>query len=146
MSAKKLILVIGATGAQGFAVINALLASSPDGTPSPYAIRALTRDPSSTRAKDLTSKGVECVKGKMFLAKCESASLTVDEGSFDDLPSVEIAFQGVYGAWVNTDGFTVGEQKEIYAGLKIFEIAKSTSSVRHYVWSNLDYSTKVCDR
>ncbi len=44
---------------------------------------------------------------------------------------------------MNTDGFTVGEQKEIYAGLKIFEIAKRTPSVRHYVWSNLDYASKV---
>ncbi len=65
-------------------------------------------------------------------------------GAFDDLSSVAEAFRGVYGAWVNTDGFTVGEQKELYAGFKIFEIAKRTPSVRHYVWSNLDYATKVC--
>lgn len=49
----------------------------------------------------------------------------------------------MYGAWVNTDGFTVGEQKEIYAGMRIFEIAKQTPSVRHYIWSNLDYVLKV---
>lgn len=60
-------------------------------------------------------------------------------GAFDDFPSVAKAFEGVYGAFVNTDGFTVGEQKEIYAGMKIFEIAKMEKSVRHYVWSNLDY-------
>lgn len=64
-------------------------------------------------------------------------------GTFDNLQTVAAAFEGVYGAWVNTDGFTVGEQKEIYAGLKIFEIAKRTSSMRHYVWSNLDYGSKV---
>ncbi|KAL4264199.1 NmrA-like oxidoreductase [Pleurotus pulmonarius] len=121
----KLILVIGATGAQGIAVIDAVLSAASDGSPSPYSVRALTRDPSSRRAQELAAKGVECV-----------------QGAFDNLQSVAAAFEGVYGAWVNTDGFTVGEQKEIYAGLKIFEIAKRTPSVRHYVWSNLDYASK----
>ena len=59
----KLILVIGATGAQGIAVIDALLAPSADGSPSPYTIRALTRDPQSRRAKDLAAKGIEIFKG-----------------------------------------------------------------------------------
>lgn len=64
-------------------------------------------------------------------------------GAFDDFSSVQAAFEGVYGAFVNTDGFTVGEQKEIYAGIRIFEIAKMTKGVQHYVWSNLDYALKV---
>lgn len=59
----KLILVLGATGAQGLAVVDALLAPAPDGSPSPYTIRALTRDPASKRALDLKSKGVELVLG-----------------------------------------------------------------------------------
>lgn len=49
----------------------------------------------------------------------------------------------MYGAWVNTDGFTVGEQKEVWAGIKIFELAKHNGAVRHYVWSSLDYSLQV---
>ncbi len=61
---RKLILVVGATGAQGSAVIDSLLAPRPDGTPSPYSVRALTRDPQSRRAKQLTSKGVQCVQGQ----------------------------------------------------------------------------------
>ena len=61
---KKLILVIGATGAQGIAVIDALLAPAEDGSPSPYAVRALTRDPESRRARALAEKGVVCVKGQ----------------------------------------------------------------------------------
>lgn len=65
--AKKLILVIGATGAQGIAVVDALLRPSDDGTSSPYAVRALTRDPSSNRAKRLIEKGVECVKGSFHI-------------------------------------------------------------------------------
>lgn len=64
MSGSKLILVIGATGAQGMAVIDALIAPASDGSPSPYRVRALTRDPSSTRAQKLAAKGVECIQGK----------------------------------------------------------------------------------
>ncbi|OBZ66191.1 NmrA-like family domain-containing protein 1 [Grifola frondosa] len=107
-TSKKLILVIGATGAQGIVVIDKLLEPSTDGSPSPYAIRALTRDPKGRR-------------------------------STDDFPSVYAALQGVYGAWVNTDGFTIGEAKEVFTGIRIFELAKQAKTVRHYVWSNLDY-------
>lgn len=124
-SNKKLILVIGATGAQGLAVIDALLAPTEDGAPSPYAVRALTRNDKGERAQSLAAKGVE-----LF------------QGSFEDLEAVKKALQGTYGAWVNTDGFTVGEKAEIYLGMRIFEIAKQLGTVRHYVWSNLDYSTK----
>lgn len=60
---KRLILVIGGTGAQGIAVIDKLLAPSENGSPSPYSIRVLTRDPESRRAKELAAKGVELVKG-----------------------------------------------------------------------------------
>lgn len=63
---KKLILVIGVTGAQGIAVIKRLLAPATDGSPSLYAVRALTRDPSSARAKVLTAKGVECIQGRSW--------------------------------------------------------------------------------
>ena len=44
---------------------------------------------------------------------------------------------------MNTDGFTVGEKEETYLGLRIFELAKQTGTVRHYVWSSLDYMHKA---
>lgn len=44
---------------------------------------------------------------------------------------------------MNTDGFTIGEQREIHAGMRIFELAKQTPSMRHYIWSNIDYFLKV---
>ncbi|KZS88424.1 NAD(P)-binding protein [Sistotremastrum niveocremeum HHB9708] len=126
-STKKLILVIGATGAQGRAVIDALLSPAADGTTSPYAVRALTRNLESASAKELEAiPGVETFKG-----------------SFTDFDAVFKALEGCYGAYVNTDGFTEGEQTEIYAGLRIFELAKQRGTLKHYVWSNLDYSHKV---
>ena len=143
-STKKLILVIGATGAQGRAVIDGLLAPAADGSPSPYAVRALTRDPHGRRAKELADKGVELAKGtQMNRFMSSSIADSSCAGAFDDFPSVLAALQGVWGVWTNTDGFTVGEMKEVYAGMRIFELAKQVKSVRHYVWSNLDYALKV---
>ncbi|KAJ2987913.1 hypothetical protein NUW54_g9285 [Trametes sanguinea] len=123
---KKLILVIGATGAQGLAVIDGLLKPSADGSPSPYTIRALTRSPESTRAKELANRGVQVFKG-----------------SVDDFNSILAALEGVYGAYVNTDSFTIGEMKEVYYGMRIFELAKQVGTLKHYVWSALDYSFKL---
>ncbi|KAI0324860.1 NAD-P-binding protein [Cubamyces sp. BRFM 1775] len=122
---KKLILVIGATGAQGLAVIDALLKPAADGSPSPYAIRAFTRNSESDRAKGLAQRGVE-----------------VFSGSTDDWDAILKALEGAYGTFVNTDGFTIGEVKEVYAGMRIFELAKQVGTVKHFVWSALDYSFK----
>jgi uncharacterized protein YbjT (DUF2867 family) len=60
----KIILVFGATGAQGRHVVDSLLAPREDGSPSPYTVRALTRNPESQQALALREKGVELVKGK----------------------------------------------------------------------------------
>ncbi|CCL99319.1 uncharacterized protein FIBRA_01335 [Fibroporia radiculosa] len=124
-NSKKLILIIGATGAQGIAVINKLLAPGEDGSPSPYSVRALTRNPEHARAKDLASRGVEIAQGR-----------------FDDFKAVAAALQGVYGAFVNTDSFTVSEEKEVWSGIRIFELAKQ-AGVKHYVWSSLEYVSKL---
>ena len=147
---KQLILVIGATGAQGIAVIDALLAPSANGAPSPYTIRALTRDTESRRAKELTAKGVELVKGSSASSRAAAAvprrPADTTIGAFDDFRTVSAALNGCYGAYVNTDGFTVGEMKEVFIGIRIFELAKQAKSLRHYVWSGLDNIFKVCAR
>ncbi len=63
MSTKKLILVIGANGAQGMPVVSSLLAPCEDGSPYPYAVRALTRDPTSHQAQALAAAGAEIFTG-----------------------------------------------------------------------------------
>ena len=94
LSNDKLILVIGGTGAQGQAVVKALVEPSSDGAPSPYTVRILTRNPDHPKVKaELNHPNVELV-----------------QGSFTDLAKVERALKGVWGAYINTDGFTVGEQ------------------------------------
>jgi uncharacterized protein YbjT (DUF2867 family) len=140
----KLVLVLGATGAQGRAVVNSLLAPSENGTPSPYAVRALSRNPESKHALSLREQGVEVFKGRSpGIRALYEAERDLDTGDTSDLASVAAALAGAYGAWINIDGFTVGEQREIYAGLRIFELAKQTKSLRHYVYSSLDYNLKV---
>lgn len=53
---KPWIAVMGATGAQGGSVVEALLKSGK------WNVRALTRDPKSARSEALRAKGVEVVK------------------------------------------------------------------------------------
>jgi uncharacterized protein YbjT (DUF2867 family) len=81
MSEKKIIAVVGATGAQGGGLARAIL-SDPDG---PFAVRALTRDPSSDKARALADAGAEIVAADA-----------------DDVGSLKRAFDGAYGAYCVT--------------------------------------------
>src|SRR5262249_11060215 len=122
----KLILVIGGTGAQGQAVVKALVEPSSEGADPPYTVRILTRNHDHTQSNtDFNHPNSELV-----------------QGSFTDLAKVERGLKGVWGAYINTDGFTVGEQAETYYGLRIFELAARVPTLLHYVWSNLDYGLK----
>lgn len=51
------------------------------------------------------------------------------------------AFEGVYGAWVNMDGFTLGEKGEGFYGVRAYEIARH-HGVKHYIWANTDYGLR----
>lgn len=66
MSEQKIIAVIGATGAQGIPVIKHLLESR-DGLPSPWKVRALTRNASHYRAQQMQEQGVELVEGVLAI-------------------------------------------------------------------------------
>ncbi|KIY46084.1 nmrA-family protein [Fistulina hepatica ATCC 64428] len=125
-SDKKRILVLGATGAQGRAVVTALLKGHSATTPSPYVLRALVRNAESEHAQELAKKGVE-----LF------------QGDFEDFNSIATAMKGCYGVWVNVDTFVVGAIREVYITTRIFEIAKCIKSLRHWVLSGLDYSLKI---
>ena len=60
MSSKKIVVVFGATGNQGGSVVHSIL-NDPRASQQ-FSIRGVTRDPSSSKAKALAAKGVECVK------------------------------------------------------------------------------------
>src|SRR5947208_4524301 len=86
----KLIFVIGGTGAQGQAVVKALLEPSSAGAPSPYAVRILTRNPDHPEVR----------------TQFNHPNIELVQGSFTDLSKVEHVLEGVWGAYINTDGFT----------------------------------------
>ena len=81
MSDKKIIAVVGATGAQGGGLVRAIMADPNGG----FTARALTRDPESEGAKALAALGAEVV--------------AVD---IDDEASIRKAFEGAYGAFCVT--------------------------------------------
>ena len=59
MNTKKTIVVVGATGAQGGGLVRAIL-NDPDHE---FNVRAITRDVSSDKAKELVKLGAEVVAG-----------------------------------------------------------------------------------
>ncbi|XP_040297170.1 nmrA-like family domain-containing protein 1 isoform X1 [Bufo bufo] len=120
MSCKKVIVVFGATGAQGGSVAAALLE---DGT---FAVRAVTRDPSKSAAVKLKEAGAEVV----------SADL-------DNEKSVEAALGGAYGAFVVTNFWEhFSKDKEVAQGKLIADVSKRLG-LQIVVFSGLENVKKL---
>lgn len=123
---KKLIAVVGATGAQGGGLAHAIL-EDPSGE---FAVRALTRDPSSAKAEALAAAGAEVVAADL-----------------DDYESVRAAFDGVDGAFVVTNYWVARTPEEEAARTRAeLELAQAEIAARaardagvaHLVWSTLE--------
>ncbi|KAL7933216.1 NAD(P)-binding protein [Trichoderma chlorosporum] len=135
MTAKKLVTVVGGTGAQGGSVVDHLL-----NKPQEYAIRAVTRSPESEAAEALAARGVEVVQ----------AELT-------DIVALKAAFAGSYAIFAVTNFWGLfseaqtespeekdiailaakAEEIETQMGITMVDAALATDSLRHYVWSSL---------
>ena len=121
MADKKIIAVIGATGAQGGGLVRAI-AGDPSGG---FAARAITRDTNSSKAKELAKLGVEVVAANV-----------------DDPDSLKRAFKGAHGAYCVTffwDHFS--PDKEIAEAGAMANAAKA-AGLQHVVWSTLEDSRK----
>jgi len=117
MPEKKIIAVAGATGAQGGGLVRAILKDKG----SEYAVRALTRDPTSPRATALANLGAEVVAANL-----------------DDRESLKDAFEGAYGAFCVTffwDHFSPEKEK---AHAKAMAGAAKHAGVQHVIWSTLE--------
>jgi len=114
------VVVIGGTGAQGVPAVQALSETSK------YEVVVLTRNKSTVQAKALAAL----------------PRVSLFEGTYIKESDVWELFKGAYGAFVNTDGFVIGEKAETFWGMRIFEIAVA-QGVKHYVWGNLYYLTKL---
>ncbi|KIY02432.1 uncharacterized protein Z520_02571 [Fonsecaea multimorphosa CBS 102226] len=118
----KTIVFIGGTGAQGSAIIKILSSTNE------YKILALTRSTTSSAAQDIGHlPNVELIESK--------ATFGYDVDQFSK------AAQRSDYAFINTDGFALGEQAETYWGIRLFELS-AKAGVKHLIWSGLDYNGK----
>lgn len=121
MNNKKIIAVVGATGAQGGGLVRAIL-NNPDGE---FTARALTRNVHSEKAEQLKKMGVEVV-----------------EADVDDAESLKRAFQGAYGVYCVTFFWEhFSPEKENAQAKRMAEAAKA-AGVKHAIWSSLDDTRK----
>ena len=121
MAEKKIIAVVGATGAQGGGLARAIL-SDPSGG---FAARALTRDIHSEKAKALANAGAEIVAADV-----------------DDPASLRRAFEGAYGAFCVTFFWAhFSAEKEVAEARAMAEAAKQ-AGVKHVIWSTLEDTRK----
>jgi uncharacterized protein YbjT (DUF2867 family) len=121
---KKTIAVVGATGSQGGGLVRAALA---DGE---FAVRALTRNPSSDKGTALAAAGAEVVGADL-----------------DDSASLDRAFEGVHGAFVVTNYWApLTSEQEAERSRADMELAQAQAAARaarhagvgHVVWSTLE--------
>lgn len=118
---KKIIAVIGATGAQGGGLVRAILADKS----SPFTVRAITRKTDSDKAKALAAQGVEVVAADL-----------------DDVASLTRAFQGAHGAFCVTNFWEhMSPEKEAQQAKNLATAAKE-AKVAHVVWSTLEDTRK----
>ena len=117
MADKKIIAVVGATGAQGGGLVRAIL-DDPGGG---FAARAITRDVNSDKAKELAKLGAEVVAADV-----------------DDVESLKRASPGAHGAFCVTffwDHFS--PEKELAQAKAMAQAAKA-AGVKHVIWSTLE--------
>jgi len=141
-STKPLLVVLGATGKQGGSVLAYFLSLSP----SPYALRALTRDTSSARAVLLASQGVEVLSG-----------------DFDNPQSLDAAFNGASVIFSVTDfwqsmlnpslrekasssGVNIGIYSRDYEAQQnknIIDAAAKVTTLERFIYSSLANTSKL---
>jgi len=112
LNADKTVLITGATGQQGGAVIRHMLAKG-------WHLRALTRNTSGDTALNLAHQGVELAQGDL-----------------EDLASLEDAAHGVYGIYSVQNFWKVGAKREVQQGKSLADVAKK-ANVEHFVYSSV---------
>ncbi|KAF7463537.1 Hypothetical predicted protein [Marmota monax] len=120
MAAKKLVVVFGATGAQGGSVARTLLE---DGM---FRVRVVTRDPGQRAAKELRIQGAEVVKGDQ-----------------NDEASMELALTGAHATFIVTNYWeNCSQEKEVKQGKLLADLAKRLG-LCYVVYSGLENIRKL---
>jgi len=121
MAEKKIIAVVGATGAQGGGLVRAILSDARGG----FSARALTRDVNSDKARALAKLGAEVVAADV-----------------DDVESLKKAFEGAYGAYCVTFFWEhFSPEKELAEATNMAQAAKQ-AGIEHVIWSTLEDTRK----
>jgi hypothetical protein len=76
------------------------------------------------------------------LALSALPNITIIPGDGYNEATLHSAFQNIDIAFVNLNGFAIGEKAELYWGIRIFEIARE-KGVKHFIWASLDSSYKI---
>lgn len=116
---RKIIVVTGATGAQGGGLARAIL----NDPAKQFAVRALTRKVDSDKASALAQQGAEVVAADL-----------------DDRGSLERAFAGAWGAYCVTNFWEhFSPEKEMAQAANLADAAR-TANLEHVIWSTLEDS------
>ena len=117
MAERRIIAVVGATGAQGGGLVRAIAADPAGG----FVARAITRNANSDGAKALAKLGAEVVAADV-----------------DDEASLRKAFEGAHGAYCVTFFWAhFSPEKELAEAAAMARAAKA-AGVRHAIWSTLE--------
>jgi uncharacterized protein YbjT (DUF2867 family) len=117
MSEKKTIAVVGATGAQGGGLVQAIL----DDVQGGFAVRAITRNADSTKAKALGERGAQ-----------------VAAADLDDEASLVKALAGAHGAFFVTNFWEHFSPDKEQAQARNLAAAARHAGLAHVIWSTLE--------
>jgi uncharacterized protein YbjT (DUF2867 family) len=117
MAEKKVIAVVGATGAQGGGLGRAILSDVSSG----FTVRALTRKVNSDKATELAKLGADVVAADL-----------------DEVESLKRAFEGAYGAFCVTNFWEhFSPEKELAQATNMARAAKE-AGLEHVIWSTFE--------
>jgi uncharacterized protein YbjT (DUF2867 family) len=117
MAERKVIAVVGATGAQGGGLVRAILADPAGG----FVARAIVRDVNSDKARALAALGAEVVAGDI-----------------DDEASLARALKGAWGAYFVTFFWAHFSPDKEKAEARNMAAAAKAAGVHHVIWSTLE--------
>ena len=117
MAERRIIAVVGATGAQGSGLIRAIQGDPSGG----FSARALTRNVNSDKARELAKLGAEVVAADV-----------------DDEASLEKAFRGAHGAYCVTFFWEHFSPDRENAQAAAMARAAKRAGVAHAIWSTLE--------
>ena len=121
MAGKKIIAILGATGAQGGGLARTIL----NDKSGEFSVRAITRNVNSDKAKALANMGAEVVAADL-----------------DNLDSLKKAFTNAYGVFGVTNFWEHFSPEKEMEQAKAIAKASKEANVKHVIWSSLDDTRK----